>query len=466
MKFMIIAPPNDLDATNNESTSYDNRITPLDIAYIGAVLEGSHQVRILDALALALNKNQIIDEIAKFNPDIICLTAFDRCRWGIDSSNKLVRLIKNKKRIIGLIWTYNSDLLSEILENNKDYDFAVFGDPEFTLLDVANKKSFRDIKGLVYRNKDKVIKNKPRELIKDLDELPFPARHLLDLQIYKRMPHESLIEPNFDIAVTRGCPFNCTFCLLKVTSGKNRRTRSPEKAVEEVEILKRMGARQVHFQDPVLTLNKEWSEKFCNLLIEKNFGVIWSCQTRVDCIDEKLLKLMKKAGCRSILYGIESLDQNILDNIKKGVKVEDIIRIIKITKQIGIETRCSLMLGLPGETKESFEAILDKLIKLSPAFAQFHATVAFPGTELFENFDKFGRLAEDKHVKKFDLTGKPFIPNGYNNEQEILATQRHAYKKFYIRPFFVLKKIFNFKDIERNIRGIKIILKLQRNSDR
>ena len=458
MRVMLISPPNTLDGNIKEAASFDNRTTPLDLAIIGAVLKKKHEVKILDALALQLNKNQILEEIDRFNPDLICLTAVDRCRWGIDSANELSKHIKNRK--LGLIWSYKPELMEDLLKNNKNIEFSIYGDPEFTLLEFADEKNFKTIKGLIYRKGNKIIRNKPREPIKDFDTLPFPARNLLDMKAYKRLPHELIKEPSFDMIVSRGCPYQCTFCLMNVVGGRIRRTRSPEKAVEEMKMLKKIGARQIHFQDLTFTMDKNWTTRFCNLLIKENLGVIWTCQTRVDRVDSELLALMKKAGCGSILYGIESLDQNSLDNIKKGVKLEDIEKALKLTKQAGIEARCSMMLALPGETRESVMRVINLLIKLNPAFVQFHTTTAFPGTELYENYDKYGTIPEERVMRKFDISGRPFIPKAYKNEEEILKLQKEAYRKYYFRLGYILKRILNLSQFSRNIKGIKMFFKL------
>ena len=207
-------------------------------------------------------------------------------------------------------------------------------------------------------------------------------------------------------------------------------------------------------------MNRDWVIKLCNLLIKENLDLVWTCQTRVDKVDLELLKLMKKAGCVSILYGIESLAQESLDSIKKGVKVKNIEKSLKETQEAGIEARCSMMLGLPGETKEAVEKTISLLIKWNPSFVQFHTTIAFPGTELYNNSEKYGRIVGNQMVRKFDLSGNPFVPKGYKDEKELLEMQKKAYRKFYLRPRYILGKMFNLKQFKRNRAGIKTFLKI------
>jgi len=457
MKIMMIAVPNILEE-NSKDDNFENRMTPLDLAVLGAVLEKKHEVKILDALALRLNKKQILREVEEFNPDVVTLHAFDRCRWAIDSSIELSKNIKNKK--IGLLWSYESEFLIKIMRENKNLDFAVYGDPEYTLLEVLEKNTYSGIKGTIYREEGKIIKNQPRPLINNLDKLPMPSRHLLPMRRYKRMPHEVLKRPCYDMLVSRGCPYPCIYCMVRINSGRFRRTRSPQKVYEEMNFLKQKGAKQIHFGDPTFTINKNWIFELCNIIIKNKLNLSWNCQTRTDLVDEGLLKIMKRAGCVSILYGIESLNQKILNTLKKGIRVQDIKTIIKLTKKLGIEVRCSMMIGNPGETKDEIINSVKQLIKLRPSFAQFHSVIAFPGTELFDNVDKYGRISQDKSIKKFDVNGKPFISNGFKNEDEIMKLQRESYRKFYFRPSYILKKIININDFSRNLNGFKILLKL------
>ncbi|OGJ13041.1 hypothetical protein A3K82_03290 [Candidatus Pacearchaeota archaeon RBG_19FT_COMBO_34_9] len=462
MRVMLISPPNILEDLSREESTFENRVTPLDLAIIGAVLEKSgHNVRILDALALQMDKSSIIKEIENFNPDMVCLTTFDRCRWAVDSANELSKSIKlNDKIKLGLFWSYKPDLMVSLMKRNKNIDFSIYGDPEFTLLDIADNKPLKDIKGLIHRKNLGIVINSPREPIKNLDVLPFPARHLLDQSAYKRLPHELIKEPCFDILASRGCPYQCIFCLLNVIWGNVRTARSPENVIEEMKLLKSQGAKQIHFHDLTFTMDRQWVIKLCGLMEKENMNLVWTCQTRVDRVDLELLRLMKRAGCMSILYGIESLAQESLDSIKKGVKVEDIERALKETHEAGIETRCSMMLGLPGETKEAVEKTISLLIKWNPAFVQFHTTIAFPGTELYNHSEKYGRIVGNQMVRKFDLSGNPFVPSGYKDEHELLEMQKKAYRRFYLRPRYIFGKIFNLKQFGRNITGIKMFLKV------
>ena len=345
------------------------------------------------------------------------------------------------------------------MKDNSDIDFAVYGDPEFTIKELVDKNDYHNIKGIIYRKDNRIIKNKPRELI-DINQLPIPARHLLNLNLYKRFPHENKHSKVLDLNVSLGCPYLCTYCINKLIHGRTYRVRNVNLVIEEIKSLfDEYKIKELHFMDPVLTMDKLWVKNLCNEL--KKLNLEWSCQTRVDLVDEDILKIMKDAGCFSILYGVESLDQNILNNIKKNLYVKDIDNAVRLTKKIGIETRLSFMVGLPGETPEIIKNVVDYIIKLDPDFVQFHSVVAFPGTELYNLRDKWGVVKQLK-AKKYDLSGNLFIPLGYKNADEIRKMQRYAYRKFYLRFGYILKVIMNPSKLWRYVRGLGIFIRLLR----
>ncbi|MDP4012409.1 MAG: radical SAM protein [Candidatus Nanoarchaeia archaeon] len=461
MKVMLICPPNVLEDKIEERVGLDTKYMPLDTAYIAAAIEDENQVKLLDALALCLTKNEILKEIEDFNPDIVCLVPFDRCRWGLDSSIELSKHIKNAK--VGFVLSYIDDLMMRWMGDNDTIHFSIYGDPELVLKDLcrnfkANPENpYEGVKGVIYRRDGKIVQNPPKELIKDLDELPQPARHLLKIKNYARLPHEAIKTPVVDMLISRGCPYRCSFCLLNVVGGRRRRVRSPQKVLQEMlDVKLRYGAKQVHFGDLIFTMDRQWVMDFSKLLQKEKPGLIWSCQTRVDRVDPKLLTEMKKAGCASILYGLETFDQKCLDLMKKDLKVERIYAGIKETKDAGIEVRSSMMIGCPGETPEIVRNTVKKLIELDVDFAQFHTAVAFPGTELHDNSEGLGKIMVERTMKKYDLSGKLFIPNGYTDANEILAMQKEAYRKFYLRPSYVFKRISKISQFKRNLEGVRI----------
>ncbi len=464
MRVVFICPPNVLENKIEERVGLDTKYMPIDTAFIAGAIESENQVKIIDALALCMTKDDILKEVEEFNPDIICLVPFDRCRWGLDAATELSPYLKNlsKNPKVGYVLSYIDDLVMRWMGDNENIDFAIWGDPELTLKEFCQKNGDPEgIKGLIYRKDGKLIQNQTRDLIQDLDILPYPARHLLKISAYARLPHESIKTPVVDMLISRGCPYRCTFCLLNVVGGKRRRIRSPRKAIEEMKLVKEQyGARQIHFGDLIFTSDREWVMEFSKLLQQENTGLIWSCQSRVDRVDPELLREMKKAGCVSILYGLESFNQKCLDLMKKDLTIERTRQGIKETKEAGIEVRCSLMIGTPGETPEIARKNISELIDLDVDFVQFHTTMAFPGTELHDNPTGLGTIMAERTMKKYDLSGKLFIPNGYKDAEQILDMQKEAYRRFYFRPKYILKRLLNFRQLKRNWEGSRIFWKM------
>lgn len=463
MKIFIISSPNivlkhtqHLKRRFFAKRSFRTTIFPIGIAALTTVLiNDGHEVKVLDCLVEDKDLKEIIDDIESFQPDFVLLSPFDRCRWGLEGAISIANFIKNGKVV--LFGSYVKELMVWVMENNQGIDYAVYGDPEEALKELVSGEDKESIKGLIFRKGKEIVENESRYPI-DINDLPIANRNLLRMERYKKLPHVAVKEPCIDVMTTRGCPYDCSFCLLKIVGGKNYRARSPEKVIEEIKLLKeKHGAKQINFDSLNFTVDREWVKNLCELLIKENLGIIWSCQTRTDLIDKEILEMMKKAGCVSILYGVESFSQELLDNINKKMDFKLNYEAIRLTKEVGIEVRVSMMLGLPGETPQMVEKTVNELIKLGPDFVQFHATIAFPFTALYEKKDKWGKISGIKD-KSFDISGHPFLPEGYKNEDELKKVISRAYCRFYLRPRYIIKKIFNFKEWGRYLKGVLVLL--------
>lgn len=192
--------------------------------------------------------------------------------------------------------------------------------------------------------------------------------------------------------------------------------------------------------------------------MEEKIDILWSCESKVDLVDRELLEEMARTGCWNIFYGVETASQELLGMIGKGVTVEQARRAIKMTKDVGIEIRASFMFALPGETPEMAEETIRYAIELDPEYAQFNVTTPCPGTQLYRTAKRFGELKED--YDKYILWEPVFIPKGYSDENQIREIQRRAFRRFYLRPGYFLKRlsgIHSFKDLKRNVAGIRMV---------
>jgi len=454
-KVMIFALPNSFSPSAKNS-SYDKRISPLGLATLGAVLMRENSVRLIDGLAAGMTLEKAAGIIEGYSPDVLLLSVFDRCRWALEPAGELIKNIK--RPMIGLIGTHDPQVNADIMKGFEGIDFSTYGDPEYTALQILKQGSSDGVDGAVCRKAGGIHINKPRPLIENLDELPLPDRFLFDAKIYERFPHENKTANPIDVQCARGCPFGCSFCSVMLIDSRVYRARSPESVCAEIEgLVKKYSSREINFLDSVMTLDRKWFLRLCALM--EPLKVEWSCQTRADLVDEELLKRMKAAGCFSILFGIETLDEGTLSSINKGVKYESVKTALDMTKKIGIEARVSCMLGLPQETPASAMRMVNRVVKMKPDFAQFHCTVAFPGTQLYEKALDWGRL-EAPSSRKFDLTGYPFVPAGYRDSGEVRLIQRRAYMRFYLRPGFVFNIMKNPSAIKRYARGAGIFLRI------
>ncbi|HHT9145835.1 MAG TPA: B12-binding domain-containing radical SAM protein, partial [Candidatus Wunengus sp. YC61] len=291
--------------------------------------------------------------------------------------------------------------------------------------------------------------NLERPVIEDINILPFPAYHLMPMDKYHTALGSAKRVPAMSIFATRGCPGRCTFC-YSGTLGKKIRQRSPENIVEEIELLmNKYKIREVSFYDDTFSAFKNNVIMFCELIRKKNIDLTWSCMSRIDYVNEEVLKEMKASGCHQICYGVESADENVLRNIKKRISLEKVKMAVETTKKAGIDVRLSFMLGNPGDTIESIEKTIKFAIDLDPDLLQFNITTPYPGTEMFAWAKNNGYL-KTEDWSKYDLYNCVMeLPTV--SSQDVERYYKIAYKRFFLRPKFIMKrllKIRSFYDVK------------------
>ncbi|MDO8646846.1 MAG: radical SAM protein [Candidatus Diapherotrites archaeon] len=452
MKALLVFPAISLDERYGKKSvgEIGGHLPPLGLCYLAAMLEKQGiECKILDMPAQQLEVKDVLEEIKKFRPDFVGISALTPT---ISRTAELSKKIREKfPKVYLVIGGPHASLLPEQTLKLTNADFVITGEGEKAIVKIA--KELKKLK------RHSIIKG---ELIENLDELPMPARHLLDLSKYSALPNNYKKNPRvLNVLASRGCPFNCTFC-CKTEGTRRYRVRSAENVIAELKELKeKYGIQEIAFWDDIFTIKREWVKKLCEKMIEEKIDFPWSCETRVQLVDKELLELMKKAGCWNIFYGIEAGDQTLLDNINKGIKLEDVRKAVKLTKEAGIEIRGSFMIGLPGETPELAEKTINFAIELDPDYAQFSITTPFPGTELYKTASKFGKL--DENFENYNEWQPVFVPFGYKNAEEVVKMQKKAFKKFYIRPAYVLKRISKIRspqDFFKNLKGLRMIIGL------
>jgi radical SAM superfamily enzyme YgiQ (UPF0313 family) len=308
-------------------------------------------------------------------------------------------------------------------------------EPEFTFREIVDRvregKSLEDCTGLACRSADgQVIVTADRPLMKSLDALPIPKQHLLPLDRYK-MPF--LGNRYVWVLTNRGCPYSCTYCFEGVVWGKSVRYRSAESIYEELAYLAEHKVHNVLFLADLFTYNRKGVLELCDLIISRGLKVRWTCNSRVDTIDEEMIARMKQAGCWLIAFGIESGSQKVLDNVKKDAQVEDAVRTIRLCHKHGVRTWGYFIIGLPGETRQTVRETIDLAKKIPLDIALFHVAMPYAGTEFYFQAVANGWL-NTYDWKHFDMNDSSVVAYEDFSAEEILQATKQAFREFYLRP--------------------------------
>ena len=422
---------------------------PLGLCYLASFLEKNGVlVSLIDAEAEGLKNDRILERIRDFKPEAVGITsttvAFSRARdlaIAIKASEPSIPIIIGGPHI-----TANP---RETL-SFKCFDYGVMREGEITLFEllkaITRDDPLENIQGIVYRRNGEVVVSPPRPYIKELDYLPFPARHLLpDMKKYLPPLGSYSAKSVISMITSRGCPYECIFCDNNVF-GRNIRYYSPEYVLSEIEnVIDTYAAEEIFFLDDTFTSDRERISEILSLMRKKGIKIRWSCMTRVDRVDKDLLRQMKEAGCWQISIGVESGNQGVLDFIKKKIKLEDIKNVVNCSYELGIYVKGFFMIGHPTDTLET----IDETINFAKANLFSDAVVTLstpiPGTELYSIADRYGTFRHG------DWSGssywKPvFIPAGLT-KADLYKKQRQFYTEFYLRTNIILKHIRKIRNM-------------------
>ncbi|MDD5254386.1 MAG: radical SAM protein [Candidatus Nanoarchaeia archaeon] len=416
----------------------------------------------VDAVDKEFGIISFVDYVKKFNPEIILLEVSTP---SIMHDLETAFQIKKEVNCLVVLWGPHASYFDkEIIENYKFVDVIIKGELDYTLLELcknySKKRGFKDIKGITYREKDKIVINVPRELIENLDELPFADREDFRIERYQQAFYTG--RKAALLISTRGCPYRCTFCLWPDTLyGHRFRARSAKNVADEIEFLKRnYNIDEIYFDDDSFLIDKERVKELCNELIRRKINLIWRCMARVNNVDEETLRLMKKAGCKDIFYGFESGSDKILKTSSKGITKEQIINAVNLTKKVGIMASGSFVIGLPEESKETINETIKFARQVHADYVQFTLAAAFPGTKLYEEA-KALNLFEYDSWEDFDGCHGAVMKTKYMSKKELNGIIRKMNLRYYSSPrviFQNVKSIKNLKDIRRISRGVSSII--------
>ncbi|MDD5006008.1 MAG: radical SAM protein [Candidatus Omnitrophica bacterium] len=431
------------------------------LAYCTAVLEKENfDVKLYDFVANDWDKNKLRKIIKEISPDFVVL---DSTTPSIYSDIECARICKEESSAkVIMVGPHISSLPKETLELSKGaVDIAAIGEYDYTVRDIIkNFDNLENVKGIAYRQNSEIKLTQAREFIEDLDSLPFPAWQHLDLMKYF---DGGKLYPYIDIISGRGCPNKCIFCLWpQVMHGTRYRLRSPKNVVDEIErdiklcpqVL--MGG-EFFFEDDTFTVDKGRAVRICEEILKRGLKITFSVNARVDSYDLEMFRIMKKAGCRELLVGFESVDQKILDNVNKSIKVGEMWEFMRTAKKANLEVHGCFVFGLPGETRETIKETTEFALALGLTTVQFSAAVPFPGTEYYDICKEKGWL-KSENWQDWLKQGEQSAVIKYENlsSREIDHYVDSALKKFYLRPGYIFNFIFknrSFSDIYRKLRG-------------
>lgn len=376
--------------------------------------------------------------------DLVGLPLFTSTADYVFSTAAMVRNVL-PETIIVYGGVHATSMPAETLAESPACDFVILREGEQTITELieslkTDQPDFYKIKGLAWRQDiETVAVNPDRTLLPALDDLPLGMFGDLDLSRYIPHPTQYVRLPNYPFVSQRGCPYPCTFCEANVALGKKVRLYSVERIIEELKILKyEKGARGIYFQDSTFTLNRRYVTNLFEMMIKNGLNdLLWSCTTRTDRVDPDLLQLMYEAGCRNILYGIESGNQQSLDVIKKNITVESQQQAVEWTHKAKITMTNSFILCLPGETEDMVENTINFAKSLASQVSLFYLPVPYPGSELYKICKKDGGIRENTKWSEFlsiDFDNPIYINPRIGKER-----MRYWYKRAYVSYYSSLK---------------------------
>lgn len=469
MKILLIDPP------FYRFIGYYNRYFPLGLAYLAAVLrKDGHEVLIYDAdcnvnptkmdfsrleedypfylQSLKDENNAILKEVREtirnFSPDVIGITVWTTFAA---SAFKIASICKEWNRDVPVVMggPHVSIKYDEVMKICPDVDFMVRGEGEESFVELARalvrskeygagsdepsaiSHELSTIKGISYRWNGKIVRNPEREFIQDLDSIPFPARDLL-------LNKDSYNSEDMGLLMTsRGCPYNCSFCATSIWQRKTR-YRSIDNVIEEIKlIINKYGTRQFTFKDDSFTVNKKRVLQLCDRLIKEKIKINWDCNTRVNLVDEELLRKMKKAGCNSIKVGIETGSERILKLMNKNITLKQCRQAAKLFRKVSIHWTGYFMMGLPSETKEDVYQTLKFMRELKPDYASFSVYEPFPGTHLFEIGIQKGLVQNNRSLEDFyTISPKYYYVKDINQRVDTMSREEFERLEYEMKEVF------------------------------
>ena len=441
------------------------RTPPHPLVQLSTVMrDDGNEVVLMDAMAQHLSVADVQNAARGFDAVIIMTSVMT----FEEDAAVIAELKKVHPRLISIFCGAMTTFMPELTLQNDNVDVIVRREPEFIIRDVLREirkdESYHSVLGIGYRDHDgQPVVNDYYPFIKDLDRIPIPDWSLLPgggdyfNPAVKRFPYVTDL-------TTRGCPAKCTFCMSPGFYGNKVRKRSAKNVLEGFRRYKARGMKEVYLRDELFTTFRKRNQEICETMIAENMDLTWLCSSRVDTVDEEMLHLMRKAGCHTIKFGVESGVQEILDRVKKGIELDQVRETFARCKSVGMRTHAHMMIGHPGETEATIKQTLKFVREIEPTTVTFGLLTPYPGTSLFDDLmDRFPELEQGFSLNVKDL----HIRNGLTDKicdltaQELSDWVKKAHRDFYWRPKYIagwLRRVESVSELKKVAKaGAKIL---------
>ncbi len=406
---------------------YETISMPLGLCWISSYIKSkidNINITGYDMLLKPELEKTLYDEVRLNKFNVVGIQAHSN--MTIDDTIRIINTIKKiDKNIIIVAGGNAATYMSNYLLQKSEIDIIIKGEGELTFYELIcaliNKTEFKDIKGLIYRSHSDVVETQDRQLIEDLDILPFPDRSIFDKYNY----------PQYGVMLSRGCPYNCTFCSTSLFWKYKVRLRSPKYVIQEINYLKeRYNLKKLFVLDDTFGINNNKVKEFLYDLKKANVNIEWACVTRADVVNEEILDLCKDAGCVEIHFGLDTANKNTQILINKNLNIETLIKMCNYSKHIGIRTKLSIILGLPNESMQDIQYTIEILKKIMPNEIQIYPLMPYVGTKIIEDKDSKIHIIEKEYSKWKQDALNPVIESDKLTYQELIYIAQKSVEEF------------------------------------
>lgn len=468
MKILLINPPrfNEIIGNNpsiiEEERGYN---PPLGLLYIASYIQEhtDHEISIIDSQVERLDYQSLKTRIVSEQPDIVGITVMTMTLIDVVKTCRIVKEVDKKIRIV--LGGPHVNLFPNETIKIESVDYLVLGEGEEVFNDLVEainlNSEMEKIPGIVFKKNEEVVNTGARSHISNLDNLPFPARHLVPYEKYSSLLFKGKVVTT--IITSRGCPFRCSFC-DRPHLGKVFRARSAQNVVDELEACVQLGIHEFLFYDDTFTVNKKRVIDICNEIIKRRLNISWDIRSRVDTVDEEIIMHLKKAGCQGIHYGIEAGTEKVLKILNKGITIGHAEQIFNLTRKYKMPILAYFMIGNPRETLDDIHTTFRVMKSLKPDYVHMTILTPFPGTKIYHDGLEEGIIKKDYWMEFAANPKSDFVPPHWDelfNKDELNELLIEGYKSFYLRPTYILKRLVSLRSLEefkkKAVAGFKVI---------